>query len=955
MAGLNGYNIYITGGEVKEEKSDLLISAVLYNTGRLITKMKVRVSAGGNLAERLISLNMEGEFFGFDIIDDFTSISKETRDFILLFKTYSFNVMERHPGEITIQMPVDTLFFRKLLENECVFELEKENFTLKSSEEYLPLNIGFDDTFENIILTGMENYYLFEGSFENYLIHKKRLYPVLFTLNREIMRELFQSGRVLAEYSLKKNILHPSAGENKLITRNFRLPEVRDALNAGIVFRYGRTSHGDFKISAYLCSENPVTEIPLDFNELRKSILLKEDIIFPAGKNVIVIARAGTEIYEKLKILTESLRNSFYELLNEFNSNEITTSDSDALFHKFLPSVLPFVELRDNKGPVNLITGGFDFKNAEISLPGPKGPLSGGWLEVNFKYLMQGNVFSLDELELIAKKGFIEKDSAIFAPDSVEIDGLRSLMEDLPAEEENGNIYTKPFGISFLLRRDLKLNIDPKLPGLSEFSLFSNQDKKVLKEVAIPDPPKGTLRSYQKTGVFWMDFLKRTGFSGILADEMGLGKTLQVLAFLVSVKGGGPSLIVCPSALLYNWVNEIQKFLEGGLTYIVIDGSKKERLLKIKNLRDYDVAITSYPLLHADSTEYGKESFFYCILDEAQHIKNKKAKRTLSIKEIKSSYRIALTGTPMENSAMELWSIFDFLMPGFLGTHQHFKKRFLDQMTAGPQQNIRALTELNNIVRPFMLRRTKNTVLKELPQKIEQEVLLELTDRQKAMYLETLAAVRKNYSRSRGYIGRESIDILAALTRLRQICLHPALIVPEFMGMQEISIKQKALIELLYESIDSGHRVAVFSQFVEMLKIVRTDLKNEEIEYTYLDGQTKNRFALVEHFNNSDIPVFLISLKAGGTGLNIVGADSVILLDPWWNPAVENQAIDRVHRIGQKKIVNVYRLLTRGTIEEKIRKLQSVKKEVFDSLISLNYSFISHMTWDNLRELLDIG
>jgi SNF2 family DNA or RNA helicase len=455
-----------------------------------------------------------------------------------------------------------------------------------------------------------------------------------------------------------------------------------------------------------------------------------------------------------------------------------------------------------------------------------------------------------------------------------------------------------------------------------------------------------------------MDFLKRTGFSGILADEMGLGKTVQVLAFLLIIKGRGYSLVVCPTALVYNWVNEIRKFIGNGLSYIIIDGTKKERMEKIKRIPDYNIAITSYPLLHADNNEYQNFFFHYCIIDEAQHIKNKQAKRTHSIKGIKSQYRLALTGTPVENTVTELWSIFDFLMPDFLGSHPAFKKRFENPLSSfnAEERNI-AMRQLKALVKPFILRRTKDTVLKELPPKIEQEILLELTEKQKALYLETLSSVKKNYQalQAFGSIGRSAIDILAALTRLRQLCLHPGLFDRSLLDAPDISIKLKALMELILESIDSGHRVAVFSQFVEMLKIIRLELKKEDIEYSYIDGQTKNRFELVEHFNASEIPVFLISLKAGGTGLNIIGADSVILFDPWWNPAVENQAIDRVHRIGQKSVVHVYRLLTIGTIEEKIKRLQFYKKDVFDSLITQSHSFIKNMTWDDLRDLMEMN
>ncbi len=938
---------------MKSRLTGLDITAKLYSEGSLITRLTVRVDPRDALSERLLLINLEGEYFGFDIIEDFASLPVETRNFILLFKTYSYNVSDRQSRELTINTPVDTLFFRELLAAGCVFSLEKERFSLKMEAGYRPLELGFDESFENLKLEGMRGQFLIETTFENYIIDKKRLYPVLFMLSRDTLRELFISGSVRAEYNLKKRLLNP--GENAFIDGHFKLPKVIEAKNEKIVLRYTHNPQDEYKLGAYLSfgEGGSEREIPLSFNELRKSALMQEDILFPAGKNRVIIVRAGSSIYEKIQKINESLRNSFFELLNEFKNNEITTYDSETLFRKFLPSVLPDAELWGPSGRMKFLAGGFDSKSADIHE-------RTDWLEVSFHYRIEDIVLTLSELSLIAGKGYLEKEGAIIVPKAEEVENLRRLLEDIKEDKDKG-FFASPYEIAYLFEDDLALNIDPALPGIREFSEFSSQEKKVLKKIPIPDPPSGVLRSYQKTGVYWIAFLNRTGFSGILADEMGLGKTVQVLSFFLAVKdspGRGTSIIICPTALLYNWVNEIRKFMGEGLSYMVVDGSKKERIEKIDALDKYDVIITSYPLLHADSVEYSGKSFYYCVLDEAQHIKNKKAKRTLSIKNIKAKYRLALTGTPIENSISEFWSIFDFLMPGFLGSHSHFKKKFLDPIASPNQsESMPALKKLNSLVRPFMLRRTKSAVQKELPEKIEQELYLELTEKQKALYIETLSDVKKNYASLKGFDNpeRKTIDILAAITRLRQICLHPALLLPDLSDVSDISIKLKALMELVYESIDSGHRVVVFSQFVEMLKIIRLELKNEDVEYSYLDGQTKNRFALVEHFNASDIPVFLISLKAGGTGLNIVGADSVIIFDPWWNPAVESQAVDRVHRMGQTKTVNVYRLLTMGTIEEKIRKLQFHKKDIFDSIVTPSNSYISRMTWDNLRDLLDLG
>ncbi|TDT62753.1 SNF2 family DNA or RNA helicase [Fonticella tunisiensis] len=469
----------------------------------------------------------------------------------------------------------------------------------------------------------------------------------------------------------------------------------------------------------------------------------------------------------------------------------------------------------------------------------------------------------------------------------------------------------------------------------------------------VPDSLKNIMRSYQITGFKWLKTLASYGLGGILADDMGLGKTLQTIAFIQSEVESVklPSLVVCPTSLVYNWESEIQKFAPS-LKALVISGGKRQREEQIKEIPGVDVVITSYPLIRRDIEHYRKMEFGYCILDEAQHIKNPNSINAKSVKEIRAKGYFALTGTPIENNLTELWSIFDFLMPGYLLSHQKFLERFERPIASGDKN---ALEDLNKHVKPFILRRLKKDVLKELPPKIESLLSAELTEGQKKIYLAYLEQIKgqiENKIREDG-LEKSYIQILAGLTRLRQICCHPSLFIENY---NEGSGKMDMLMELLEELREGGHRVLLFSQFTGALKLIKEQLEREKISYFYLDGSTKaeDREEMVRAFNQGFRDVFLISLKAGGTGLNLTGADTVIHFDPWWNPAVEEQASDRAYRIGQKNSVQVMKLITKGTIEEKIYNLQQKKKELINSVLQSGENFISKMTEEEIKELFAI-
>ncbi len=471
----------------------------------------------------------------------------------------------------------------------------------------------------------------------------------------------------------------------------------------------------------------------------------------------------------------------------------------------------------------------------------------------------------------------------------------------------------------------------------------------------VPKAIKIPLRGYQKTGFSWLRMLNRNGFGGILADDMGLGKTLQAITYMASVLETEkdklpaiPFLVVCPTSLLYNWQDEVENYAPT-LRSRLITGTPEERKSAIEAMEPCDVFITSYPLLRRDLEHYRNLHFHTVFIDEAQFIKNAMTGNARSVKELHADTRFALTGTPIENSLSELWSIFDFVLPGYLFHYSRFAKRFERPVAKGETE---VLQQLNKRVKPFLLRRMKKDVLAELPEKFETKLVTELTEEQRLLYLSYAKEARNEITSEIERVGLEKsrMQILAALTRLRQICCHPGMFLENYSGG---SGKLSLFMQIMDDLLKNEHRVLVFSQFTSMLELLQEALTEAEIPFYYLHGGTKpeQRLEDVKSFNNGERPVFLISLKAGGTGLNLTGADTVIHFDPWWNPAVEDQASDRAHRIGQTKNVHVIRLLTKGTIEEKIFRLQQKKQDLFHAVIEAGETFLNKLTKEDIAEL----
>lgn len=469
----------------------------------------------------------------------------------------------------------------------------------------------------------------------------------------------------------------------------------------------------------------------------------------------------------------------------------------------------------------------------------------------------------------------------------------------------------------------------------------------------IPEEILTKLREYQKDGVQWLNRLRNMHLNGILADDMGLGKTVQAITAITQNKKKDPkaiSIVVCPTSLIYNWYEEFSKF-NPQLKVLAVEGTPAQRKKMIGKLHSHDVVITSYSLLQKDIETYQNHLFSYAILDEAQHIKNRGTRNAKSVKMLKAGHRVILTGTPIENSLDELWSLFDFLMPGLLSSYDRFVEKFVRKTTYNGKDSSEILRRK---VSPFILRRMKKDVMAELPPVDEIVYHCHMTDLQRDLYRSYALSAREELSQLVKKEGFEKIQIqvLATLTRLKQICCHPAIFAKEKAELGD-SAKYDMLMELLQSLSEGGHKTVIFSQYTRMLNIMRQDLQKQGVKFCYLDGSSKNRMSIVKEFNEDEsILVFLVSLKAGGTGLNLVGADTVIHYDMWWNPAVENQATDRVHRIGQKKSVSSYKLVTLGTIEEKIIELQNRKRGLVKKIISNDDEAISKLTWEEVLELL---
>ena len=588
-----------------------------------------------------------------------------------------------------------------------------------------------------------------------------------------------------------------------------------------------------------------------------------------------------------------------------------------------------------------------------------------GWFDVRFDFDDgEGGSLTSAEIQRALRKGdrFIERGGRSLLLDAGAIESMNAVFEDCASGEGSS-------AGSFRLGSVHGAYVQSAVDALDGVDVEAAPDwrrrnearnrQQVLDPVPLPEGLESVLRPYQKQGVAWLQFLEQNGFAGILADEMGLGKTLQALVWLQCRRSDAaldplPSLIVCPTSLVENWEEEAGRFVPD-MRVLLVAGARREE--KLRSVGDYDLVITSYALLRRDIDRYAELEFAAVILDEAQHIKNRSTQNAKAAKKLRASHRLVLTGTPIENSVSDLWSIMDFLMPQYLGAPEIFREMYELPIARGDREGEEAQGRLRRKLHPFLLRRLKRDVAKELPPKIQRVAKFALSADQAKVYRELLESSQRtlmNLVAKKGFAGAR-MEILTTLLRLRQVCCHLDLLKLPGLHADQPSAKAELFFELVDEALDGGHRILVFSQFVSMLHILRDEIERRELSYCYLDGSSRDRMEQVRRFNRQrDIPLFLISLKAGGTGLNLTGADTVIHFDPWWNPAVEAQATDRAYRIGQQKTVYSIKLIARDTVEEKVLALQQKKQAVIDATIASDEQVLQHLDWDDMRELLSL-
>jgi SNF2 family DNA or RNA helicase len=593
---------------------------------------------------------------------------------------------------------------------------------------------------------------------------------------------------------------------------------------------------------------------------------------------------------------------------------------------------------------------------------------SGDWFDFKVDYHTSGGgALPQDEIQRLLRSGKSYRKNTngkFLMLDTEALQEFNEVLVDCNPQQHHGEYRVRKSHSTYLEQTIQENRWNLRQEGFRPDS-SPDSEKKLLQSIhqTMPDLAN-VLRPYQWHGVIWMHQMFERGFAGILADEMGLGKTLQVLTWMQwrlqrqpkIINDGdnkhAPFLVICPSSLVFNWAEEAKRWTPK-LRVLTLEGSQRAK--RYSQIPDHDLVITSYALIRRDLDVYQKVTFEALILDEAQHIKNRATQNAQSVKAIRAHHRLVLTGTPMENSVLDLWSIFDFLMPGYLGSARDFKERYeipVSQQSAQP-----VLSRLKRRVGPFLLRRTKKEVRPDLPDRIDQVAYCELTPEQRTLYQQIMEGGRAKLLEIAGEkqpSGQARMMVLSAILRMRQICCDARLLDLDPDKLKHPSSKLELFSELLDEAIDGGHRVLVFSQFVKMLTILRERLEENGVEYCYLDGSTAKRGQVVQRFQNSTIPVFLISLKAGGTGLNLTGADTVIHFDPWWNPAVEAQATARAHRIGQTQTVTSYKLIARDTIEEKILHLQQRKQAQLDSMLATgNIENMESLNWEDIESLFE--
>lgn len=861
---------------------------------------------------------------------------------------YSYYGRTMEDSYITISNSGIDELFEVLCENQITMQKEGEERKILFLKAIPNIKFTIKEEGKNeYILTpniDVYDYDIIEGKEYTYLLMNNILYQCDNNFKETVLKllQVFRS-------NFTNHIVFP---KNELLQLfSIVLPKVRDKieidnLNSEEIEKY---IPKELFVKVYLDynEKNYITlDIKFVYGEQEFNPLLEQDINIPRD-----IAKEDEilELFRKSGFMLE-VEKARLILVKEEAIYQFLTEDIENYMKKFEVLATDNFKKKEIKQPkignlgikiennlLNIDLAGLDFDISEL-----KEMMQKYHLKKKYHRLKDGSFLNLEKSETIEF-----------------INNLTQGMDIRYQELEKGQIKL-PIYRSLYLDRILE---NMKTTNITKNSSYQElihkvEEKDFKEQIELPKDLKATLRNYQKIGYEWLKVLDEYKFGGILADDMGLGKTIQLITVVLNYiqKEDKPksSIVVCPSSLSLNWQNEIQKFAPS-LKTIVIHGNAIEREKQIKSIPKYNLVITSYDLLKRDIDIYKKldYEFKYIIADEAQYIKNNNTQNARSIKEIKAQTKYALTGTPIENSLSELWSIFDFIMPGYLFGYNKFKETFEIPIIRDEDEN--AIRKLKKLIEPFILRRMKEEVLLELPDKTITVLNNEMQEEQQKIYLSYLQKAKNEALEEINNNGLEKsqIKILALLMRLRQICCHPALFLNDY---KEESSKLIQCLEVIKDAVDSGHKILLFSSYTGIFPIIESRLQKEKIKYYKLTGQTKvgERIKLVDEFNeNKDIKVFLISLKAGGTGLNLIGADMVIHYDPWWNLSAENQATDRTYRIGQKKNVQVYKLITKNSIEERIYELQERKAKLIDNMLSTNETFINRLSKEEIMELFE--
>ena len=705
-------------------------------------------------------------------------------------------------------------------------------------------------------------------------------------------------------------------------------------LKVKVYFDYDKKGYvlADIKFSYDDFEFNPFEKIDdnISRNMVEESIILD---MFSDSGFVFDVANKRLMLVDDKKIF-EFLKNDIEKYINKI---EVFATDEFKRKQLIVPKITSIgVKIENNLLKVDLTQ--FNFDKSEI-----KEIMKDYMMKKSFHRLKNGDFIDLSNNNLDVLQELVN---------GTDID-----YEELKSDSISLPVFRGMYLDKIFKKNEIRIKQDENFKTLVD----DVKDKRINEKFELPKNLNASLREYQKLGFDWVKTLDAYGLGGILADDMGLGKTLQMLSVILDYfenisneDNKLPVLVVCPSSLSLNWLEESKKFTPT-LKSIVISGDQESRNEIINNINDYNLVITSYDLLKRDLDLYKEKDYLfrYIIADEAQYIKNNLTKNAKAIKEIRAVSRFALTGTPIENSLSELWSIFDFIMPGYLFSYNKFKNSY--EVPIIKDGDTQSMNKLKMMIEPFILRRVKEKVLSELPDKTITVLNNEMNDEQKKIYLSFVESARKEISaeiEEKG-INNSQIKILALLMRLRQICCHPGLFLQNYKGE---SSKLNQCIEIIVDAIKGGHKILLFSGYSSMFEYIEDELNKHGIRFMKLVGQTKvdTRMDLVNKFNeDDDIKVFLISLKAGGTGLNLISADMVIHYDPWWNLSAENQATDRTYRIGQKRNVQVYKLITKNSIEEKIYNLQEKKAKLANDMLSTNEVFLNKLSKDEIMNLFE--